>query len=79
MYGKSILSNKTAPHAACQIIESAAVLNLQHQHQQQQQNKDKEASMGVMSTPSKSSSSILPNGDMPFKVGRPASCVCVCV
>ncbi|XP_070205322.1 protein HIRA-like isoform X2 [Littorina saxatilis] len=68
VYGKSILANKT-PNAPSQIIESAAVLNLQQQQQQQQQHQQQhsEASLGAMSTPSKSSSSIFVNGDMPFK------------
>ncbi|KAL8566416.1 hypothetical protein ACOMHN_011994 [Nucella lapillus] len=65
VYGKSVLSSKT-PNASTQIIESAAMLNLQQQQQQQQQ-QHKECSLSIHSTPSKSSSSLLPNGDVPYK------------
>nr|KAG5687049.1 hypothetical protein BaRGS_002422 [Batillaria attramentaria] len=69
IYGKSVLTSKMAS-AANQIIESAAVLNLQQQQQQQQREKDGITS--VMSTPSKTQSSLLSaNGDTPFKSPSP--------
>lgn len=72
LYGKSILTGKTL-NAASQIIESAAVLKLQQQQQQLQQ-RDREVANGFSTTPSKSNSSILANGDLPFKVSQTRIC-----
>lgn len=66
-YGKSVLAAKT-PNSQCQIVESAAILNLQQQQEREQRlDHEKDLNTSVTSTPSKSSSSFLTNGDMPFK------------
>ena len=75
VFGKNVISTQPG-NVSCQIVESAAVLDLQQQ-QAKKQGRDPDTKKGqgqdismmsFTSTPSKSSSSLLPNGDMPFKV-----------
>jgi hypothetical protein len=68
-----------AANSQCQIVESAAMLNLQQQQQERREkregNKTDQLSLSIMSTPSKSCGS-LTNGDMPFKVGGKEVGIC---